>query len=63
MLALECLRDVCKKVGEDFLPLLPETIPFLAELLEDEEEDIEKACQKTIQELEKVLGEPLGKYF
>ncbi|CAH1183154.1 unnamed protein product [Phaedon cochleariae] len=60
---LRCLTEVVRKLGEDFLPLLPETIPFLAELLEDEEEEVEKACQKAVQEMEKVLGEPLQKYF
>lgn len=63
LIALHCLTEIVKKLGEDFLPLLPETIPFLAELLEDEEEKVEKACQKAVQEMEKVLGEPLQKYF
>ncbi|KAF2881660.1 hypothetical protein ILUMI_24517 [Ignelater luminosus] len=63
LIALECLSETAKKLGEDFLPLLPETIPFLAELLEDEDENVEKSCQKAVQELEKVLGEPLQKYF
>lgn len=63
LIALECISETAKKLGEDFLPLLPETIPFLAELLEDEDENVEKSCQKVVQELEKVLGEPLQKYF
>lgn len=63
LIALHCLTEIVKKLGEDFLSLLPETIPFLAELLEDEEEEVEKACQKAVQEMEKVLGEPLQKYF
>lgn len=28
------LRDLNSRLGEDFMPLLPETIPFLAELME-----------------------------
>ncbi|KAJ8983683.1 hypothetical protein NQ317_003471 [Molorchus minor] len=63
LVALHTLTELVKKLGEDFLPLLPETIPFLAELLEDEEENVEKACQKAVQEMERVLGEPLQKYF
>ncbi|XP_056631660.1 HEAT repeat-containing protein 1 homolog [Diorhabda sublineata] len=63
LIALHCLTEIVKKLGEDFLPLLPETIPFLAELLEDEEEDIEKNCQKAVREMEAVLGESLQKYF
>uniref|UniRef100_A0AAR5PVL6 HEAT repeat-containing protein 1 n=1 Tax=Dendroctonus ponderosae TaxID=77166 RepID=A0AAR5PVL6_DENPD len=63
LVALHCLAEVVAKLKEDFMPLLPETIPFLAELLEDEDERVEKACQKAIREMEKMLGEPLQKYF
>ena len=61
--ALEVLSEIVRKLGEDFLPLLPETVPFLAELLEDEEETVEAACQNAVQELEEILGEPIKKYF
>ncbi|KAL3283043.1 hypothetical protein HHI36_006201 [Cryptolaemus montrouzieri] len=63
LISLKCLTELVKQLGEDFLPLLPETIPFLSELLEDEEESVEKSCKKSIQEMEKVLGENLQKYF
>lgn len=55
--------EVAKKLGEDFLPMLPETVPFLAELMEDEDEEVEKQCTHVVQDLESVLGEPLQKYF
>lgn len=45
------------------MPLLPETVPFLAELMEDENSVVEKQCQEKIQELERTLGESLQKYF
>jgi U3 small nucleolar RNA-associated protein 10 len=61
--SLNACLEVARKLGEEFQPLLPETIPFLAELLEDENYKVEEACQKTVQELEKILGEPLQKYF
>lgn len=51
------------KLGDSWLPLLPETVPFLAELLEDEVPEVETATQKAVQTLEAVLGEPLQKYF
>ncbi|KAK9888598.1 hypothetical protein WA026_000833 [Henosepilachna vigintioctopunctata] len=63
LMSLKCLTEIVKHLGEDFLPLLPETIPFLSELLEDEDESVEKNCKKAIQEMEKVLGESLQKYF
>lgn len=63
LISLNCLKEMVVKLGVDYLPLLPETIPVLAELLEDEEENIEKACRKAVQEMEKILGEPIEKYF
>ncbi|KAK3912207.1 HEAT repeat-containing protein 1 [Frankliniella fusca] len=63
LVSLEAVCGVARKLGEGFLPLLPETVPFLAELLEDEEESIETACRRAVQDLEQVLGEPIQKYF
>ncbi|XP_067928293.1 HEAT repeat-containing protein 1-like [Watersipora subatra] len=61
--ALRVLQDLSNKLGEDFMTLLPETIPFLAELMEDEEEEVEALCQEVIANMENMLGEPLQKYF
>nr|XP_054764327.1 HEAT repeat-containing protein 1-like [Lytechinus pictus] len=61
--ALTVLQAVHSQLGEDYLSLLPETIPFLAELMEDESEEVEQHCQDVVSELEKTLGEPLQKYF
>lgn len=55
--------EIAKKLREEFLPLLPETVPFLAELLEDEIETVEKTSERVVQELEAALGEPISKYF
>jgi len=55
--------EIARKLGEDFMPLLPETVPFLAEMLEDEDEDTEKCAQNAVRTLEEILGEPLQKYF
>ena len=63
MFGLNVCVEMAKKLGEDFEPLLPETIPFLAELLEDENYKVVDACQKAVQEMEKTLGESLQKYF
>ncbi|XP_031838490.1 HEAT repeat containing 1 homolog l(2)k09022 [Nomia melanderi] len=60
---LNAIVEIVRKLGEDFMPLLPETIPFLAELLEDEDEATEKHAQNAVRTLEEILGEPLQKYF
>ncbi|XP_068088359.1 HEAT repeat-containing protein 1 isoform X2 [Hyperolius riggenbachi] len=61
--ALLVLVDLVEKLRENYMVLLPETIPFLAELMEDECEEVEQQCQKTIKQLESILGESLQSYF
>ncbi|KAL1109945.1 hypothetical protein AAG570_014102 [Ranatra chinensis] len=60
---LKTVHELARKLGEDFLPLLPEAVPFLAELLEDDEESVEKECQRVVADMEAILGEPIQKYF
>ncbi|XP_058525366.1 HEAT repeat-containing protein 1 isoform X2 [Ochotona princeps] len=61
--ALITVLALAEKLKENYIVLLPESIPFLAELMEDECEEVEHQCQKTIQQLEVILGEPLQGYF
>lgn len=61
--ALVMLLELAGKLRENYMVLLPETIPFLAELMEDECEEVEHQVQKVIQEMETILGEPLQSYF
>ncbi|KAL4640133.1 HEAT repeat-containing protein 1 [Arapaima gigas] len=61
--ALLILVELSKKLKENYMVLLPESIPFLAELMEDECEEVEHQAQKVIQEMEVILGESLQSYF
>ncbi|XP_056433489.1 HEAT repeat-containing protein 1 [Gadus chalcogrammus] len=61
--ALLMVMELARKLRENYMVLLPETIPFLAELMEDESEEVEHQVQKVIQEMENILGEPLQSYF
>ncbi|XP_061886702.1 HEAT repeat-containing protein 1 isoform X2 [Entelurus aequoreus] len=61
--SLLMLTELAAKLKENYMLLLPETIPFLAELMEDECEEVEQQVQKVIQEMENILGEPLQSYF
>ena len=61
--AVAALSAVHSRLGDDYMTLLPETMPFLAELLEDEEPRVEAATQTLIREMEETLGESLQKYF
>ena len=55
------LKDVYKRVGEPMLNFFPETIPFIAELMEDE--DLEEPTQDLCLVIQDHLGEPIQQYF
>ncbi|KAF9190434.1 HEAT repeat-containing protein 1 [Haplosporangium sp. Z 767] len=61
--ALKVLQEFYKRLGEEFLILLPETIPFLAELMEDDDHEVEALTQQVIADIEVYLGGSLQKYF
>lgn len=61
--ALNTVVEVAAKLGEDYLPLLPETIGSLAELLEDEDERVEEAMKEALRRMEDDLGQPIREYF
>ncbi|XP_037133916.1 HEAT repeat-containing protein 1 isoform X2 [Syngnathus acus] len=61
--SLLMLMELAAKLKENYMALLPETIPFLAELMEDECEEVEHQVQKVVREMEDILGEPLQSYF
>ena len=44
--ALYVMQELYLKMGEEFVTLLPETIPFLAELMEGESVDCLFSCKK-----------------
>lgn len=63
LMCIDATLAVAERLGENFLPLLPDSIPFLAELMEDEQEDIEQKTRKAIQQMEKYVNEPIESYF
>ncbi|XP_055858614.1 HEAT repeat-containing protein 1 homolog [Episyrphus balteatus] len=63
ILAFNCCVELARKLGDDFTSLLPETVPFVAELFEDENALVVKNSRRAVQELETILGESLQKYL
>lgn len=54
--AVEAMTELYAKMGEEWLPWLPESVPLIAELMEDDEEDVERAVQRLIVKVEEFLG-------
>ncbi|KAJ2546418.1 snoRNA-binding rRNA-processing protein utp10, partial [Coemansia sp. RSA 1933] len=61
--SLLVLQALYERLGEEYLILLPETIPYLAELLEDDDPRVERATQETVKFIESYLGESLQSYL
>ncbi|ORZ35313.1 armadillo-type protein [Catenaria anguillulae PL171] len=59
--AVAVVGQLFETVGEGYLVLLPETVPAIAECLE--EEDLERVTAATVRQMEEVLGEPMAKYL
>ena len=49
--------------GGEFLSLLPETLPFVSELMEDGNREVESLCHTLIRKLEDLSGESLQEYL
>ncbi|KAJ0400269.1 hypothetical protein ATCC90586_010242 [Pythium insidiosum] len=50
-------------IGDEFLAMLPESIPFLAELMEDNDAEVERTCHRVIKQIEEISGESLDQYL
>jgi hypothetical protein len=61
--ALKTMKEFYERMGEEFLVHLPETVPFLAELLEDDDEHVETLCREVIKVVEEHLGESLQEHL
>ncbi|KAI9730250.1 MAG: snoRNA-binding rRNA-processing protein utp10 [Cirrosporium novae-zelandiae] len=59
LLAIRCQDHLTEALGEEWLNLLPEMLPFIGEALEDESEVVETECRKWVKRVEEILGESL----
>ncbi|ORY13399.1 hypothetical protein BCR34DRAFT_613402 [Clohesyomyces aquaticus] len=56
---VKCEQGLTKRLGEEWLALLPEMLPFISELREDDDEMVERETQRWISMVEGILGEDL----
>ncbi|ODQ64080.1 hypothetical protein NADFUDRAFT_53059 [Nadsonia fulvescens var. elongata DSM 6958] len=62
--AIRTLKGIYLKLGEEWLTMLPQLVPVIAELLEDEDEKVEMEVRRElVPVIEEVLGEPLERYL
>jgi len=51
------------KIGEEYLILVPECLPYLSELLEDDSQEINVFAAEVIRYIEGISGESLEDYL
>jgi len=57
--AVQCQRQLSDSLGEEWLSLLPEMLPFITELLEDDDESVERETRLWMRTVEETIGESL----
>lgn len=53
---MQCIHSFYLTLGEQFLPLLPESMQFIYELMEDTDQDVLEAVEDLRKTLEDILG-------
>ncbi|KAI1417626.1 hypothetical protein F5Y13DRAFT_201196 [Hypoxylon sp. FL1857] len=57
--AVKCEQALTNRLGEEWLSMLPEMLPYISELQDDDDEDVERETHRWILGIEGVLGEKL----
>eukprot|EP00762_Andalucia_godoyi_P003088 ANDGO_01012.mRNA.1 Uncharacterized protein At3g06530 len=61
--SIRILDQLFERVGERYMAMLPETIQYLAELMEDSNTEIAGSVRALIRKIEKITGEDLQPFF
>lgn len=61
--ALRIVSEWYDRLGSEFVALLPETIPFIHELMEDDEIEVEKLTQEVVGKIEYHFGDSIQNYL
>ena len=60
---ISVLTSLVTERTDTYLPVLPDAVPFLQEILEDDDAVVESACRDFIKHMETVFGQNLESYF
>ncbi|KAK9377487.1 uncharacterized protein V1513DRAFT_408819 [Lipomyces chichibuensis] len=62
--AVKTLKAIYERLGEEWLSMLPQLVPVVAELLEDDDENVETEVRNDlVPVIEGILGESLDRYL
>ncbi len=61
--SLEIVQYLFTKLGERYLIVLNDTLPYLSECLEDDDHDVEMVAKEVIKKIETLTGESIQEYL
>ena len=56
-------KEFVVKLGQDYSVLLPDSLPFIAELLEDSDPIVEEKTHLIVKAIEDITGESIDQYL
>ena len=63
MAVLDIVEAFVQNRGENYLAVLPDSVHFLVEAMEDDDQLVENRCRKLINTMEEVFGQSVQSYF
>ena len=63
MAAILCEGQLFENCSDQMVKMLPQTIPFIAEAMEDDDEQVVESVQILIAKVEAEVGESLQRYL
>ena len=63
MAVLDIVEVFVEKRGENYLTVLPDSVNFLVEALDDDDQRVENRCRLLIKKMEEVFGQSVESYF
>ena len=63
MAVLTVIEHMFDVMRERYLVILNDTIPFISELLEDEDERVEDSAKRIVTRIEQLTGESINEYL
>lgn len=57
--AVKCQQELTDRLAEEWLEMLPQMLPFISELQEDDDDTVERETHRWIAKIEGVLGESM----
>lgn len=61
--AFKVIEHLFERIGERFLILLNDTLPFLSEGMEDENPDVEAIAKSIVARIEQMTGDSIHEYL